>query len=363
MSARSYDFCILGAGIAGLSLAESLKSNGVSAAVLEKRNVASGASGTPLGMINIATGRRATKTWRAELCYQTVNSLLEKAEPYTDRTYYAVNGILRPALTAKIALNMREQFEKTTWREGWCEWLTEQEIKDRHPGINCVGGGIWSPVGITVKVEAYLKAVARYLEDDNVQIITNTGTIEFKNLNSGWEISTEDKLIFARNLVFATGYDTLSNRFWKDLPLHPIKGQLAVFEVDEPLKFEHSISSLGYLAHLNDHEFIQGSTYEHDFETLEPDTNGERYLRKRLRKTLPELENKARLKEQWAGVRISTPNRKPVIGAHKDKENLFIFTGLGSKGLLYGKYVADHFAEHLVNGKPLLKALDVNRFY
>lgn len=363
MPSRSYDFCILGAGIAGLSLAASLKSNEVSVTVLEKRSVASGASGTPLGMINIATGRRATKTWRAELCYQTVTGLLEKAESYTDRTFYAVNGILRPALTAKIAANMREQFEKTTWRKGWCEWLTERDIKDRHPGINCVDGGIWSPVGITVNVEAYLKAVARYLQDHGVQIITNTGTIEIKARNSGWEISMEDKLIFARNLVFATGYDTLFNRFWKDLPLHPVKGQLAVFEVDEPLEFKHSISSLGYLAHLNDHEFIQGSTYEHDFETLEPDTFGEQYLRNRLRKTLPGLEKKARLKEQWAGVRVSTPNRKPVIGSHKDKENLFIFTGLGSKGLLYGKYVAEHFTDHLVNRKPLLKALDVNRFY
>jgi len=363
LSSRNYDFCILGAGIAGLSLAESLRSSGVSVAVLEKREVASGASGTPLGMVNIATGRRATKTWRAESCYQAVTDLLEKAESYTDRTFYAVNGILRPALTTKIATNMREQFEKTTWPDGWCEWLTEQEIKDRHPGINCVEGGIWSPVGITVNVEAYLKAVAKYLEDNGVQVITNTGMVEIEHRDIGWEFTIDDKPIIARNLVSAIGYDTLSDPFWRDLPLHPIKGQLAVFEVDESLKFEHSVSSLGYLAHLNEHEFIQGSTYEHDFETLEPDSYGEQYLRKRLKKTLPDLEKKARLKKQWAGARISTPNRKPVIGAHKDKENLFVFTGLGSKGLLYGKYVADLFVEYLVNGKPLLKALDVNRFY
>jgi len=50
---------------------------------------------------------------------------------------------------------------------------------------------------------------------------------------------------------------------------------MAILEPDEPLSFEHSISSLGYIAHLGTGQFAQGSTYEHDFESLETDEFGE----------------------------------------------------------------------------------------
>ncbi|MDX1667758.1 MAG: FAD-dependent oxidoreductase [Saprospiraceae bacterium] len=139
--------------------------------------------------------------------------------------------------------------------------------------------------------------------------------------------------------------------------------QIAVFQPREPLTFEHSISSLGYLAHLDQHRFIQGSTYEHDFDSIEPDSYGETYLRKRLKRTLPALEKTATLTGQWAGVRLSTPNRKPILGRHKELPNTGVFTGLGSKGLMFGRYLADHFARHLTEGDPLMKEVDIKRFY
>jgi len=359
----AYDYSILGAGIAGLSLADALHELGNSVCVVEKNDIASGASGTPLGMINPATGRRATKTWRAEACHAAVTESLKKAARYADSEYYKVNGVLRPALTSKIARKMREQYEKTEWADGWCQWLTESEIKQRHPGITCVEGGLWIPVGVTVDIGGYLRALASYLEDREVAVITEGGDYDLERQNGAWELRLQDRTIKSSRLVFATGYDTVSHPWWKELPLHPIKGQIAVFEPKKELSFEHSISSLGYIARLHPRRFVQGSTYEHDFDNLEPDEFGEEYLRKRLRRTLPELEAESRLVEQWAGARLSTPNRKPAAGAHPEIANLYLFTGLGSKGLIYGKYLAILFAEHLHKDKPLLKSVALERLY
>lgn len=364
-SNSDFEYAILGAGIAGLSLADSLRERGFSVCVVEKETIASGASGTPLGMINPATGRRATKTWRAEECYAAVTANLEKVKPYSDRRFYRINGVLRPALTAKIARKMREQYEKTRWPDGWCEWLSEAEIKQSHPGINCVDGGLWLPVGTTVDVAGYLEALGRFLGDRDVPVITGAGDYELRRDNDAgnWEIQLSGRSINSRRLVFATGYATTRHPWWRDLDLHPIKGQIAVFKPENPLSFTHSVSSLGYIARLTDTEFAQGSTYEHEFDSLEPDEDGEEYLRNRLKRTLPQLEDNSKLIDQWAGVRISTPNRKPVAGMHREIENLYIYTALGSKGLMYGKYLADHFAGHLVEGKPLLKAVAIDRFY
>lgn len=362
MATRTFDYCILGAGLAGLSLADSLQERKMRVCVLENNSIASGASGAPLGMINPATGRRATKTWRAEKCYEAIAANLEKTSPFAERIFYKRNGVLRPALTAKIADKMRSQLEKTRWPEGWCRWLSEAELLERHPGINCVEGGLWIPVGITVDLSGYLQALGRYLETHGVAIHSGS-SCDLEQNGEMWEITTPDQSITARRLVFATGYAALQHPWWKDLDLHPIKGQLAIFEPDEPLPFSHSVSSLGYIARLDNNRFVQGSTYEHDFESLEPDRFGEEYLRNKLRRTLPRLEQTSRLVDQWAGVRVSTPNRKPVLGRHQTVPNAFIYNGLGSKGLLYGKYLADHFADHLERGTPLLSSVDVGRLY
>lgn len=365
MAAGEYkvQYCIIGAGIAGLSLADTLRDRGRSVAVVEKRGIASGASGTQGGLVNPATGYRGTKAWKAEACYQAVLKNLEKIQRHSESRFFRQNGVLRPALTDKMARVMRKQFDKTPWQEGWCRWLSPEEIKERHPGINCVGGGLWVPVGMTVDVAEYLHTLAHYLTSRDVPILTGaTPAIQHA---SHWNIQAGSAGVTAEHLVFATGYETASHSYWKNLPLHPVKGQVACFEADEELlSFPHSVSSLGYIARSGKpNRFVQGSTYEHHFGHTAPDEYGAEYLRNRLRRTLPQLAEKARLISQWSGVRASTPNKKPVLGRHKDIPNLHVFTGLGSKGLLYGKYLAEHYADHLLEGVPVYKSVSVERFY
>lgn len=359
-----FDFCILGAGIAGLSLADSLQDQGLSICIIEKNKVGSGASGTPGGLVNPATGRRATKSWKAEACYSAISKNLDKVSPHAKKPFFIRNGVLRPALTEKMARKMWDRYLETTWADGWCEWMTEQEIKEFHPGINCVEGGLWLPVGISVDVAGYLQALATYLKEQGVELITGSQA-QPKQVKTHWEIELPDQSLEAGHLVYATGYATLSSDYWQELPFNPIKGQIARFRTDNSEHdFKHSISSLGYIANLgNDNTFVQGSTYEHDFEDLDPSEFGEEYLRKRLRRTLPGLEKDSEIVDQWAGVRVSTPNRKPVLGIHKEIENLHLFSGLGSKGLLYGKFLADHYTEHLTNNVTLFEEVDINRFY
>lgn len=365
MPAEQFDAIILGAGIAGLSLADALQNCGWKVCIIEKHSVASGASGTPGAMINPATGRRATKVWRAEECYDAIVKNLDKLVGYSAQPFWHNNGVLRPAITPKMAKKMREQYEKTSWREGWCQWLSEKEIKKRHPGITCVEGGLWLPVGITLDSAGYLKAYARYLKEQPVQILEHRDC-EISSGTDCWTAAVSDQDLTARHLIYATGYGTLSAKFWDDLPFEPIKGQLAIFRLPEgELNFNHSISSMGYMAKIpqfND-RFVQGSTYEHDFKEVKTSNEGEKYLRNRLARTLPELAEKIVTEELWTGVRVSTPDKKPVIGTHRRYYNLHLFSGLGSKGLMYGKFLAEHFAGYLTGGQPLLKEVDITRFY
>ena len=363
MPYHTFDFCILGAGIAGLSMADALNEKGFSVCVIEKSTIAAGASGTPGGLVNPATGRRGTKTWKAEECHAAIEESLEKASSFTEHPFYRKNGVLRPALLKKMARKMRDQYDKTTWVEGWCQWKTEEEIKEMHPGINCVDGGLWLPHGLTVDVGAYLQALGKYLRQQGVKIFTQTDP-SVQTEGDHWKIETGDQSIISTNLLHATGYETIHSTYWNHLPLHPIKGQVGLFEAPEELmSFDHSISSLGYIARLDDsNRFIQGSTYDHDFDDVIPNEEGLDYLRGRMKRTLPQLEEHAKLIQQWAGVRASTPNYKPILGRHPKHNNLHVFTGLGSKGLMYGKFLANHYAEHLTEEVSLYPSVSINRF-
>lgn len=357
------DFCIIGAGIAGLSLADALSDHDLSTLVLDKQSIASGASGTPGGLVNPATGRRAKKSWKAEECYMAISKNIKKVAAGSEEKFHVAEGLLRPALLEKMARKMKKQYDSTTWPERWCQWKTEEEIKEIHPGINCVDGGLWLPVGLAVDVEKYLQAYADYLKEKGSRFLLNRKPRNFHQ-EKGWVINLADSTVRAKHIVFATGQNTTKFNYWSWLPINLIKGQVAKFKkTGNPLSFDYSISSLGYMARLDDpHTFIQGSTYEHDFDHLDPDKEGEQYLRKRLRRTLPQLEKEVITVDQWAGVRTSTPNYKPILGEHPEYKNMHIFSALGSKGLLYGKFLAEHYADHLTAGTPLYPDIDIARF-
>lgn len=358
-----YDFCILGAGIAGLSLADALHEQGFTVIVHEKQTIASGASGTPGGLVNPATGRRAKKTWKAEACYRAIRDTLEKVQTTADEPFYHNNGVLRPAVSEKMVRKMLKEYEKTTWPGGWVKWLTEAEVKEKHPGITCVKGGLWLPIGLTVDVGGYLRAYATYLRKQGVNIVTESDP-DAEQTAGQWLIRNDDTDYYCNHLVHATGFAATRHPWWKHLPLEGVKGQVGKFRAPEGLTcFSHSLSSLGYIARLDDgNTFIQGSTYEHDFDHVQPDAGGERYLRKRMARTLPQLAEKAELVDQWAGVRLSTPDHKPLLGRHPTIPNLHLFSALGSKGLMYGRFLAGHYADHLHNNIPLFKKVDIRRY-
>src|SRR5690606_30552924 len=132
-------------------------------------------------------------------------------------------------------------------------------------------------------------------------------------------------------VVQATGASLPRDPSWKLLPLHPVKGQSLLVTLKRPLPFSCSVSGLGYIAQkeYQSSEIMLGSTYEHSFDHEEPDEQGADYLLKRLEKILPGLSENLLRKKGWAGTRITTPNRKPVVGRHPDVNHLYIMSGLG----------------------------------
>ncbi len=356
------DFLILGAGLAGITLADSLSSVGAHITIIDKKGIASGASGTPVGMADPAASRNANLFWEPVNCYDTIKQTLEKVRDYSGKTFYRETPVCRPALSHERARAYQRSLERQNWPDGWCRWISADEIHGKYEGINCVDGGLWHTTGLTVAVPEFLGAYLDMLKNHGVQYETLPDYTLTRD-QSLWNLLSDEFSLRAKNVIHATGSASLESKYWSDLPNEPVKGQILQMKPSQGIPFDFALSGNGYISYVHPDQLVIGSTYEHEFTHPEPDENGLKTIMRKFKQILPDMPANVTLQKHWSGIRVSTPNRLPVIGAHHSEPGLYLFTGLGSKGLLYSRYTAQHLADNLLNDTPIRRELDIRRIY
>jgi glycine oxidase len=358
-----YDVAILGAGLAGLSAADAVLQRKQNCVIADPSGSCGGASAAPMMLANPAAGRRAKKTWCADDCMDYLINLLGRLFSFSESPCFEKNGVLRPALTEKIARDFERSIEKYNWPDGWVEWIPEKTFQVRYPFFSEHYGGLYVKSAITLKGNVLTEIFLKHLTQQGVHHIAS-GCTELNRINGRWDVQFENGTqISAKHVIDATGYHHLKSGWWECLPLHPVKGQTATFHFNEPLPLNHSVSSLGYMAFISQtpDRLTVGSTYEHKFNHLQPDEEGLSYLKEKLERTLPGLVKKAVSVEQWASVRITVPDKKPVIGPHPEKPGLWFFGALGSKGLLMSRYLAELLLQAIFEGTSLPETVSIRR--
>ena len=106
--------------------------------------------------------------------------------------------------------------------------------------------------------------------------------------------------------------------------------------------------------------FKVGSTYEWDDLTEQTTEKGKVSIVERL-DALIDVEYQ--IEDQWAGVRPTIVDRRPVLGRHPHFPNLYVFNGLGTKGVMLAPKFAEIMANYLIEESSELPAeIDVKRF-
>ncbi|MCC5912874.1 MAG: FAD-binding oxidoreductase [Balneolaceae bacterium] len=359
-----FDAVIIGAGIAGLSTADALLQRGLRVAIFDRSEPGAGASGAPRVLINPATGRRAKMSWNAPEALAMAEDLIKRTARHSDKIFYEKSGVIRPALNEKLAKDFSNSPEKYEWPEGWIEWLDESEFEKKFPLFQVHHGGLHIKQGFTLKGDLYIRRLSEYLKPEGLQIFSGY-PVTYKYDKGLWITENTNRDVSeSENLICTTGHSLSENPDWKFLDLHNIKGQTATFQFDEPLPLNASVSSLGYMAWFGSepNRLVVGSTYEHHPEYDEPDEEGLNYLRKKLDTTFPGWNDKATVAGQWSGYRTTVPDKKPLIGMHPTKENLFIFGALGSKGMSMGPYLGQLLADLIVDGIEVPSEVSIQRF-
>jgi len=306
---------VIGAGFAGLATAYFLQQYpGVEVVIFEKKNIGAGASGAASGLIHPYPGQGARRSKSADQALAITRQLLRVAETHTPKLVAHFSGILRQSQT-------QEQKERLMGHA--VDWKDVEQLEESLFLIHS---------GITVLCGNYLEGLSTALKELGV-------VFEYEEIKSLKQLDAFD------HIVVAAGFGITQFAECKRLPIKFLKGQALRLEGRPPV--EKSFISKGYLAHLGSQNYFEvGSTYEREFVDVYPDQKKAVQL---LSRQLTQCAH-AKVVECRAGVRVcSQTHYLPIIEQITEKAH--VFTGLGSRGLLYHGLMGQKLAQEILSKK------------
>lgn len=319
---------IIGAGFAGLGSAwHLLKQNpDIDITIFDDLGIGGEASGIAAGLLHPFVGMRARLNLFGNEAYASTCRLLMESEKCLKEAVYSTSGLLRLALSP----SQQNDFFECSKINPDVTYLNHDECQNLNPACASYPG-ILIGQGTTVYVQAYLNGLFLSLKLAGVKLENS----RVHNLN---ELQQFDKVIVAAG-AGVKQFAELMN-----LEVSLIKGQTLELEWPkdlQPLKVPLSSSSY-ILMNPDNKSCIVGATYERNYITSLSDQSFAQYsIMPKTIAMIPGLKE-AKIIDCKAALRVSTKDHMPIV--KKINERLFVFVGLGSKGLLYHSFFAEKLA-------------------
>ena len=348
---KSWDTIIIGGGIIGLSLAISLRKQGLRVLIVERGEPGREASHAAAGMLagsggEIPAALRVLAKASALLYPEFVHELEDESGMRVD---------LRDQGTILISGDSAEEFPETAAQ------LSLEQMHALEPALAVAGRGRPAPHDSSpVTIAAYLSERSvdpRALISAAIKA-AHHGEVD---ISSGSEVT---RLLVSADRV--TGVETEKTSYpapivvncagaWAGclgphrFPVRPVKGQM-LSVVGGP-KLKHVVrTEKVYLVPRSDGKLVIGSTLEEAGYNKQTDVN----TIQRLLHTAVELVSglaEARIHEDWAGLRPATPDELPILGETRLK-GYFVSTGHFRDGILLAPITAEVMTDTILGKAP-----------
>ena len=359
---------VIGAGLAGASVAASLARRGWHVVVLDGgATPASQASGLPVGLL--APHGSADDCQLSRLSRAGVRLMLgEAARLLVQGADWALTGSLEYRLDASAGL-------PDHWPAEGAEWSQAVPSPTEHEQVRSV----WHHRAAWIKPAALVRA---WLSSPNITFQANANAVSLKRTHAQWSVldAQGQELTRAERVVFAnaTGALPLLQQVQTDHPhkqlqldklppLYGVRGQvtwghhahtpLAVFPAT-PINGAGSI--IPHIPTSNGLAWFIGSSFQPDTQPAHPPERNHRANFERLRQLKPGLATQLKPHldtsnlHHWDNTRCVTADRLPLVGAlgAPSDTDLWICAGMGSRGLTFSALCGELLAAQW-GGEPL----------
>lgn len=343
---------IIGAGIAGASLAYALDKAGLKPTVYEAKAPASGASGNPAGLVmpRLDVGDTPAGRFHAHAYLYTLR-LLKTLQQNSTENFFNSCGVLYHAKDKKERVRQEKLLTVNALPEGW---MTAHQ------------NGLFFPQAGTVTPKEMVLAL---LGDTPLH---SEKVLQLTRPDGRWLVHTASDAECFDAVIIANGLDALRFTQVRTLPLNGSAGQVEYFpEASSP---PHAHAFGPYAAPAPTGGVVLGATYAPHAPGETPLTNLEatRSNLEAVGGVLPEVGDfSPDASRPRASVRCVTPDRLPVVGpvpawgfyggAYDDlregkkrdypsgetEPGLYVLTGLGSRGLITAPLAAAMLASEM----------------
>ncbi len=351
MSSCNYDTLIIGQGLAGSILAWRLIHAGQRVRVIDDE-LATSSSKAAAGLINPLAGMRFNCPPHTAQWLDNAHQLYQTLEDAFDQQFHFPLGMLR--------LFRSEEQKRFHQRR------KEDPVSKHYLGDSYTAGNSGEPVDDEfgsfeqshtgyIETKPLLSELRDWLESRDAY---HAQRIDHNAIRPQADRVTLGNLQ-ATQLIFCEGFRVQQNPWFRYLPMTPDKGEILTLRSEKKLASQ-MINGAHWLIPLANGKYRFGATHEHQQLDNQPTGNARTQLIEGMNKLLHHT-GAVCIADHEAGVRPSTRDRLPFIGAHPQEPRLKIFNGFGARGALTIPWYAQQFVAHLLNEEPLPQEADIRR--
>ena len=382
------EILVVGGGIAGASTAFHLAAHGRQVTLLERGEIASGASGVNAGAID-SIGWGDTPDLQAHLTAGSVEIFTAVQLDHGQDIEFRQSGALQAIHTPAQYAFAHQRVETLRKRGHQVELLTTREARSLEPGFSpALLGAMYSPLRSQADPQAATRALAALAAQQGARVRTGHEVTAITARGRDWVVRSPTGDIVAGALVIAAGAwcGPVGALLGLDIPIIPVRGQMwatapaptSVFQTISSAESQHvwhldpggeppcltirrgtRVTRHLYGRQRRNGEIIVGGDRELVGWNTMPDPAGIEVNRGHAAEVLPFLAGLP-IARTWAGLMPFPLDGNPLIGRVPGRDGVWIVSGLASSGFgrgpMAGKLLADYL--HTGTAAPVLAGAD-----
>lgn len=338
---------IVGFGLAGFHYALELQKHKKDFIIIS--NEGEGSSRSAAGVLNPTVLKRYTMSWRGkEFFDQAINtySLFEKAYNTSIFDKVPINYYFN-------RLSDHNNWAVASQKKGLNHFLSESIINKADGGLKGdFGYGKLKNVG-KLDINKLLDKFKNKLASD----CFSQSAFNYKELKF-LDNKIEYKGIKAKYIIFCEGFKLRYNPWFSYLPLIGSKGEFLYIRT-KAISQKEIIKRGLFIVPMGKDLFWIGANFDRKYKTLRPTKLGKEWILSKLKEI---IDCSFEVVNHKAAIRPTVQDRRPLLGAHPIEKNIYVFNGMGTRGVLMGPLLAKWMYNFVVGGKKLWPEIAIDRF-